>query len=131
MFSHKTKLKLMIILKIDVNLKSFLAIQFQLFQLLFESTFSLKFSLLLNSSIRWRWLLFHLIKVRRKYKQVTKFGQHLIITSWTYTRWCFCRLNLKLLFEMVTSHSYNYNTLLQFCTRFTRVSTTMSAAMIQ
>ena len=43
------------------------------FQLLFESTFSLKLSLLLNSSIRWQWLLFHLIKGRGNYKQVIKF----------------------------------------------------------
>ena len=43
------------------------------FQLLFESNFSLQLSLLLNSSIRWQWLLFHLIKARGKYKQVIKF----------------------------------------------------------
>ena len=41
--------------------------------LLFESNFSLQLSLLLNSFIRWQWLLFHLIKVRGKYKQVIKF----------------------------------------------------------
>ena len=41
------------------------------FKLLFESTFSLKLSLLLTSSIRW---LFYLIEARGKYKQVIKFG---------------------------------------------------------
>ena len=33
------------------------------FQLLFESKFSLQLPLLLNSSIRWQWILFNLIKV--------------------------------------------------------------------
>ena len=42
------------------------------FQLLFESNFSLKLCFLLNNSIRLQWLLFHLIKARAKYKQVTK-----------------------------------------------------------
>ena len=50
---------LKIILKINVTLKSFLAMQFFL---------ALKRSLLLNSSIRLQWLLFHLIKGRGKYK---------------------------------------------------------------
>ena len=51
-----TKLKifhiqtLIITLKIDATLKSFLAMQF--FQLLFESNFPVQLSLLLNSSIR-------------------------------------------------------------------------------
>ena len=40
--------------------------------LLFESNFSLQLSLLLNSFIRWQWLLFHLIKAKGKNKQVIK-----------------------------------------------------------
>ena len=43
------------------------------FHLLFESTFSLKVSLVLNSSIRLQRLLYHQIKARGKYKQVIKF----------------------------------------------------------
>ena len=40
----------------------------------------------------------------------------------------FGRLHLKLLFEKVTFHSYDYETFLQF---FTQVSTTMSSGMVQ
>ena len=60
---------LMIILKIDVTLKSFLAMQF--FNYCLNQIFPCKF-LLLNSSIWWQQMLFHLIKAWGKYKQVIK-----------------------------------------------------------
>ena len=69
---------LMRTLKIDVTLKSFLAMQVSI---IVDSTFSLKVSSVLNSSIRLQWLLYHQIKARQKYKQVIKFKQLLIITS--------------------------------------------------
>ena len=61
---------LMIILKTDLTLKSLLAMQF--FNYCLNQIF-LQLSLFLNSSIWWQWLLFHVIKARGKYKQVTKF----------------------------------------------------------
>ena len=45
-----------------------------IFQVLFELTFSIKLSLLFHNSISWQWLLFDLIKARKKYKQVIKLG---------------------------------------------------------
>ena len=61
----------MIILTIDVTLESFLTMQS--FNYCLNQLFSLKLSLLLNSFFRWQWLLFYLIKARRKSKQVKKY----------------------------------------------------------
>ena len=69
----------MITLKIDVTLKKII-LGHAVFNYLFESTFSLEVSLVLNSSIRLQWLLYHQIKARGKNEQVIKFKQLLIIT---------------------------------------------------
>ena len=91
------------------------------FKLLSASIFSLKLSLQLNNSISWQWLLFHLIKTSHaKYNQVIKPGYGFIKI---YTKRLSCRLHLKLFFEKVTSHSYDYVTSLLF---FARFSTTLS-----
>ena len=91
-----------------------------IFKLLSVSIFSLKLPLLWNNSISWQWLLFHLIKASRKYKQVIKPDYDFIKI---YTKRLPCRLHLNSLFEKVTSHSYDYKTSLQF---FAQVSTTLS-----
>ena len=59
----------MIILKIDVTLKSSLHV---IFQLLSELNSFLKLSFLLNNSISWQSLLFDQIKASGKYKQIIK-----------------------------------------------------------
>ena len=77
------------------------------FQLLFESNFSWQHFLLLNSCIRWQWLLFHLIKARGKYKQVIKFRytwlllrkdiQNDVSVDWIWS----CSLDRQLLIPML------------------------------
>ena len=108
---------LMITLKTDVTLKSFLVMQFQL---LFESTFSMKVFLVLNSSIRLQELLYHQIKARGKYKQVIKLKPLLIISL--------LHKHIQNDVSAVCIWSCSLETLLQF---FTRVSTTMSTGMVQ
>ena len=100
---------LMITLKIDVTLKSFLVMQFSIIVWI---------NLTLNSSIRLQWLLYHQIKERRKYNQTIKFKELLIITFWTYKKWCFCSFLSKLLFRNLAAV-------------FTRVSITMFTDMVQ
>ena len=121
-FPQKSKIFLhilMIILKIDVTLKSFSAMQFFNFCKL---NFSLKLSLLLNNFIRVQSLLFDLIETRGRYKQVIKIW--VTIDCYfikIYKMMLLCRLHFKLRFQKVTSHSFplnDYKTLLQFSLEF-------------
>ena len=112
----------MIILKIDVILGQ------AVFLLLLESAFSLKLSLLLKSSvIRWQWLLFYLIEIRGKYKQVIKFRYYFINQQVQNDVSVDSIWSCSTEGNFIAFLCYDYKTLLQF---FAHVSTTKSAGMV-